>query len=318
MDYASLFRRALDTLIAHKYLFLMGVLAAFNNSSTWSSGNSGGGSSGGNGADMPSVALPDGFDMPGGFETIIPSMEGLEWLWVLPVVMIVGLIGFAIIVGLILWAIGAIAQGGLIAGVNNAEENEEDSTTFGQAWAAGWTRGWRLIGISLLPLLPILLFVGLSVAILVFSFGITALSEESIGAILGSSFVVMLMCLFCLLTPLWILFDVLRIFALRACMLDETGVFGSYGRGWTVFKTNLGPALVLLIIRFGIAIVLAMILFVPTIIMAVCCLLWPLLLLVNGAITAYFSAVWTLAWREWTGRQGGGPSGDQAVLAQTS
>jgi hypothetical protein len=33
------------------------------------------------------------------------------------------------------------------------------------------------------------------------------------------------------------------------------------------------------------------------------CLLWPLMLLVEGAITAYFSTVWTLAWREWTGRQ---------------
>lgn len=28
-------------------------------------------------------------------------------------------------------------------------------------------------------------------------------------------------------------------------------------------------------------------------------LLWPVLLLVNGAIAAYFSTLWTLAWRAW-------------------
>lgn len=31
--------------------------------------------------------------------------------------------------------------------------------------------------------------------------------------------------------------------------------------------------------------------------------MWPLLLLIQGAIAAYFSTVWTLAWREWTGLQ---------------
>jgi len=37
------------------------------------------------------------------------------------------------------------------------------------------------------------------------------------------------------------------------------------------------------------------------VVMALCCVLWPVLLLVQGAIASYFSTLWTLAWREWTG-----------------
>lgn len=171
-----------------------------------------------------------------------------------------------------------------------------------------------MIGISLLPLLPMLLFVGMSALILAFTVGFSALSAESVIAVLGTGFVVALMCLFCLLTPLWILFDVMRIFAMRACMLDDTAVFASYRRGWQVVSANLGSALILLLIRFGFAIALAIVLFLPTAVMAVCCLLWPLLLLINGSLTAYFSAVWTLAWREWTG-SGGSTDEDAVVVA---
>jgi len=309
MDYAKLLRRALDILIAHKYLFILGVLAAFNGSGTYGSGGSSGGNSGTGSGDAVLTAPPDSLEK--GFEAIVPFFDNLDWLFGLSVVLIIGLVIFAIVIGLVLWAIGAVAQGGLIAGVVNAEENEEDATTFGQAWAAGWAKGWRLIGISLLPLLPLLFFLGGSVLIIAFTVGFSALSAESIFAVLGTSFAVMLMCLFCLLTPLWILFDVMRIFAMRACMLDDTGVFASYARGWQVVSANLGPALILLLIRFGFAIALAIVLFLPTAVMAVCCLMWPLLLLINGSITAYFSAVWTLAWREWTGS--GGSTDEEAV-----
>ena len=38
----------------------------------------------------------------------------------------------------------------------------------------------------------------------------------------------------------------------------------------------------------------------PSIVIALCCLLWPLFLLIQGATAAYFSTLWTLTWREWT------------------
>ncbi|RIK36158.1 MAG: hypothetical protein DCC55_28145, partial [Chloroflexi bacterium] len=51
---------------------------------------------------------------------------------------------------------------------------------------------------------------------------------------------------------------------------------------------------------------LAIVLLGPGLVAVICCVLWPVLLIINGAITAYFSTVWTLAWRVWTSA---GPTG---------
>ena len=47
-------------------------------------------------------------------------------------------------------------------------------------------------------------------------------------------------------------------------------------------------------------VVMIILLIVPGAILALCCLFWPVLLLFQGAVTAYFSTMWTLAWQEWT------------------
>jgi len=78
-------------------------------------------------------------------------------------------------------------------------------------------------------------------------------------------------------------------------------VFASYRRGVEVLVENIGPALILFLLQVAISIGLGIVLLVPGAVMALCCLLWPVLLLVQGAIASYFSTLWTLAWREWTG-----------------
>lgn len=127
MDYAKIFRRALDILIAHKYLFFLGVLAAFNGSGTYNfSGSSGGsgGSSGSGSEDALLTAPPESLEE--GFQAIAPFFDNMDWLLGLSIVFIIGLVFFAVVIGLVLWSIGAVAQGGLIAGVVNAEEDEEE------------------------------------------------------------------------------------------------------------------------------------------------------------------------------------------------
>ncbi len=64
---------------------------------------------------------------------------------------------------------------------------------------------------------------------------------------------------------------------------------------------NLGEALILFVLQIAIFVVLGILLFIPGMILILCCFLWPLLLVVQGAITAFVSALWTLAWRTWTG-----------------
>lgn len=40
-------------------------------------------------------------------------------------------------------------------------------------------------------------------------------------------------------------------------------------------------------------------------VMALCCLLWSIPILIQGAIAAYFSTLRALGWREWIGLNGG-------------
>ncbi len=66
-------------------------------------------------------------------------------------------------------------------------------------------------------------------------------------------------------------------------------------------RGHLGPAIILFLLQIAIAFVLVLMLFFPSMILACCCLLWPILLVIKGTIEAYFSTLWTLAWREWVG-----------------
>ena len=79
------------------------------------------------------------------------------------------------------------------------------------------------------------------------------------------------------------------------------GVFAAYGRGPSVLLRNVGPASLLFLIQIGLSIGVGPVLLLPGILIALGCILWPLLLLVQGTIAAYYSAMWGLAWRRWTG-----------------
>ena len=301
MEYGKLLRRSWDILVEQKYLIILGVLAALGNangsSSSWQSDGGSNGESG-SGVDMSGPA----FDMTG------TPFEGMEWLWALSAAAIAALIGFFIMLAILIWVVSVIAEGGLVAGANNAEAAE--ATSLGQAWGAAWSKVWRLLGISLIPAVPMLVFLGVGIATFFATVGLAALNVESIsamgdiqniGAVVGTGFAGLLLCLTCVLIPIWIVLAVIRIFALRACMLEDEGVFDAYRRGMAVIRENLGEFFALLLLRLVIGLVIFLVLLAPGFVMALCCIFWPLLLLIRGVIAAYFSTVWTLAWREWTG-----------------
>jgi hypothetical protein len=83
-------------------------------------------------------------------------------------------------------------------------------------------------------------------------------------------------------------------------MLQDLGAFAAYRRGTEVLLQNAGPAVVLFVLQIAIGFGLGIVLFLPGVLMAMCCILWPVLLLVQGTATAFFATMWTLAWREWT------------------
>jgi len=292
VDYSKLLSRAWNIVWEQKFLILLGVLVTLS--------GVGGGSGVSSGTDFEweygdfSLTPPPG--MPDWEITALPALT---------VAAVILLVGLALVVGIALWVVSTIARGGLIAGASTIDSGAPSS--FAQAFRAGWQKGWRLLGIGILPAIPgfILIFIlGIGGAV-----GYLGVARANVGnaplppnaAVVG--IVAVLACLF---IPIALVLSLLRTFANRACMLEGVGVFAAYKRGFSVLMENFGPALALFLIQIVVSIGVGIGMILPGIVMALCCLLWPVLILIQGTIAAYFSTLWTLAWREWTGLEHAG------------
>jgi hypothetical protein len=276
MEYGKIVNRSVNIVWQNKFLILVGFLAALGSGSF----GGGGGGAGGNG------------DL-GQF----PELE--EEIAALAAGLIVGLVCVVLIVGIVLWAISTIARGGLIASVDSIESGEKSS--FRQSWSAGWKKVWTLLGIGLLPAIPaLILFV---VGLMAFGAygGIFALIDEEFAQVTTAGLGISIAIFACILVPIMLVLSILRNFAERACMLEDLGVIDAYRRGASVLRANLGEAIILFLLQIVIFIVLGVLFFLPGLVLVLCCFLWPLLLAVRGATEAFVSALWTLAWRKWTG-----------------
>ena len=283
MDYGRVINRAVNIVWENKFLILLGILAALG-SGTLGGGGGGGGGGNGSGNGQP-------FADPGQFD---PAIGGLAAGALIVLLCVVALVAIA------LWVVSTVARGGLIASVDDIESGQKSS--FGEAWRAGWQKIWTLLGIGFLPALPGLLLFVLGVFALGTYGGILALFGEEFAAPLGIAELGILGTLFaCIVMPIVLLLTILRNFAERACMLEDLGVIDAYRRGASVLMANLGEALILFLLQIAIFIVLGILLFVPGVFVILCCILWPLLFIAQGAVTAFVSALWTLAWRTWTG-----------------
>ncbi len=282
MDYGQLLRRTWDIVWEHKFLILLGVLVALGGAGTGGGGGSTGASFRGG-----DVQPPEQFEFrpPNGFGDIgLPPMA---------VGVVVVLVILALIVGLALWVVSTTARGSLIDGASTIDAG--GTSSFAAAWGAGWRRIWTLLGIGILPAVPgfVLLVLGLGAFLLASNVSVAG----DVGAPLAVGNLTLLGGLACLLVPIMLVLGLLRTFANRACMLEGLGVFAAYRRGLNVLLANLGPAILIFLIQIALSIGVGILLVAP----ALCCLLWPLLVLVNGFIAAFASTLWTLAWRQWTG-----------------
>jgi hypothetical protein len=230
----------------------------------------------------------------------------------------------AFVVGIALWVISVIARGGLIAGVQQIEE--QGATTFGQAWRIGAGRFWTLFGIGILAALPLIITV--VIGIILFIAGIAggvAASDYSEG---GAAAIILptLLCggvLCCGTIILSIILGQIRIYAERAAVMEGLGWIEAFKRGWDVLKSNLGPTIVFWLIFFFIALALAILIFsvMMVILLPFIAILtsfdpgpWILVpgfcgglvavivgALISAIVETFSSATWTLAYREMTG-----------------
>jgi hypothetical protein len=149
-------------------------------------------------------------------------------------------------------------------------------------------------------------------------------ASQNNDAVVGFSGIASLaLCCLCLFIPLMIVLGVIFGQAERAVVLDDMGLMPAISRGWEVFKTNLGPIIVMAIILFVISLVAGVILALPVFIIifpaagafalgnaqnstplylgVICfCLFLPVLILLNGILVAYTESAWTLTYMRLT------------------
>jgi hypothetical protein len=288
MDFGNLFSRAWDIVWKNKYLILLGILVVI------------GGAGGGSGTRSGLNNIRDGemrpvppFDFR--FESPFQNLDLPGWTAAAAVVLVV----IAVSIALAVWVLSNVARGGLIAGASTLQAGGESS--FSSAFGAGWEKAGRLVGIGLVPAIPgLLLFL---TALVSFSFyGGTRIFTrgDAVSRLPNVAIMAPAAAVTCTLVALMLVLSLLRTFANRACMLEDLGVFASYRRGLQVLGKNFGAALVLFILQVLLSAAVGLALFLPGILIALCCLLWPLLLVFNGTFAAFYSTLWTLAWIEWT------------------
>lgn len=288
MNYGDLFTKAWNLVWNNKFLIVLGILVTLGGA-----GGSGGGSQGASATDGDfNFQLPPEFD----FNFSAPW----ESVGIPALALIVVIIGLLLL--LALWVVGVLSRGGLIYGADTVSKGQ--SSSFAASFRAGWAKGWRLIGIGLVPAIPGVLLMlsalaglGLYAGNRVISVGGEFIRAANIGILIP-------IAIACILLPVALALSLLRTFANRACMLEDLGVFASYRRGFQVLGSNLGPALILFLLQIAISIAIGLVLLLPGIVVALCCLLWPLLLLVQGTFAAFYSTLWTLAWNQWTASSG--------------
>lgn len=291
MDYSKLLQRSWHIVIQNPFLLLFGFVLALTNTSAGSNYN---------------YTLSD--------EEMNQTFGGAPFSGQFDIgngIAAAALIGFmcvAFALFIVLWIAQQLARGSLIAGVDDVEANRQAS--LGDAWRRGWARKWTLLGISLVLLIPVLVLIGVGV------FGVFVFFGAALGApdfltpewLFGTA-AVGVFGLLCIIVPIALFLTLWSEFAYRAAMLEGTGVFDSFGRGWRVLFENIGPVAIIVLIRIAVGIALIL----PAAIGSLCCLLWPTLLILQAGVTTYFSTVWTLAWRQFTAPPEG-PAADVALL----
>lgn len=285
----NILKRAWQILWSYKLLWLFALLLALSGGAS-SSGGGGGGSSSGYSANLedgnviqdftPSMWYPDLEDwidqnIAPLFATEQRAFETIAWL-------VGGIILFSIVVGLLLALVRYPSE---IAVMRLVDEHEQAGTKyrFKEAWKLGWNRrAWRMFLIDLLIGTPafaiVMTLVGLIVWMAFRLADVTAASLNT-GWIIGIILFVGLIIAFSIF--MWFV-SLLRQYVARFNALEDAGVWESFRRGWSFYKTNfkntflMGLVMVGVGMAVGVAMMIAVFLLIPA----------YLLLVVPGALVA--------------------------------
>ncbi len=213
--------------------------------------------------------------------------------------------------------------------------NQGSPPSFREAFTAGRTWMWRILGLNLIVFLMIIvvvvivgivmaLLLGASFASLFAGLGSGASSASSATA--ASAAVGGFLLLTCLLIilgiPLVFVVNMILQLGERAIVLENCAVGQAWSRGWSLLRANLGSALLLVLVEFGILLVVGLvvgiIIFIATLPLLGLALsggglglvvgllggilLWALTGLLAALPAAWNATLWTLFYRAVTGQ----------------
>lgn len=295
IDLGKILTRAWQIIWNYKVLWIFGFFAGFASSNGGGNSNS----SYSEGGDSSSFGNPDQiFERTGEF-----FQEYM--LIIIAVCAVVILLSFAF------YALGMMGRIGILKGVYKVEDGAS-SLIFAELWSESMPYFWRFFGLNFL--------VGLAFLIIILPAVLIGVATAGIGF-------ACLLPLICLLIPIGWAVSIILEQAQAAIVAEDLTMFDGFKRGWEIAKSDIGGMIVLSlvlgigggIIGFIIAlpIIAAMIpLFVgmgingfemgdtlpaTAWISIICCGLYlPVLLGLNGVLTAYLKTAWALSYLQLT------------------
>jgi hypothetical protein len=216
---------------------------------------------------------------------------------------------------LVILFLSTVGEVGLVHGTNKADGGAP-KLSFGPLFSESLRYFWRVLGFNILTGIAIMAIV----IILLIPFILLSVLTMGIGFIF-------LIPVICLMVPLFILVDVVLKQGVIAIVVEDVGIFEGFKRGWNVFRKNFwNMVLMALILGVGAGIV-GFIIALPLVIVflplifgafaagvgnfeglkttllasgALCCAIYPIVLILNGILTAYVESAWTLTYKRLT------------------
>jgi hypothetical protein len=304
-NFGEVLTRAWQIIWKHKVLWIFGIFAGCSRGGSFR-GNSGGGGGGGGQPNIPPELMRI-------FEII---QQNLTMFIVLGCILL-----------LVIWAVtvflGTIGRVGLIRGTYEAEAGAE-KLIFGQLFSESTPYFWRIFGLSLIVGIPILVVLAVLIAALV-AFAVSASNGNDAARVGVFGIAPLLIGCFCLLIPVMFVVSMIIRQAENAIVLEDLRVLPAISRGWDIFRANLGPIILMAIILAVMGVIVGVIValpvlavvvpaavtfainksqnWTPMIFAGIClCLYIPVAWVLNGIITAYTEAAWTLTYMRLTAK----------------
>jgi hypothetical protein len=301
MNYLDLIKDAFWITLRNRYLWFFGFFAG----------------AGGGGLNFSFPSGSGGFDGENGRQAGAAPVLAAQQTAFDNVALIVALVVLVLLILLVFVILYLISQGALAESVAALDRGER--RRFWSAWRAGVSNFWPVLGQVLLFILigaGLLLVIAIPVVALILGiFATDSTGLQILFAVLAALIAIGLLIV--VFIPLVIVSQ----FALRELVVGGERVFASIGGGYRLFRRNLGRSLLVWLIQLvlmfaaGIALVIAaillgLVLFIPTIILAVAeyataailtgvvagLILLPILLVAFGILGTFNHSYWTLAY----------------------